>query len=52
MQMLAVLAVVAVREWRRDLLSFLAEVDGFFDGVLAVAVGFHLRPPVRMLTQH
>lgn len=41
--------VLVVREGRRDLFSLLAEVDGFFDGVL---VGLYLRPPPCIFTQH
>lgn len=35
-----------------DLFSFLAEVDGFLDWVVAVAVGLDLRPDVYVLFHH
>ena len=38
----AFFVAMVVREWRRNLFSFLAEVDGFFDGMLVVDVSFHL----------
>lgn len=52
MSVAAMFMVLFVGEWRRNLFSLLAEVDGFFDGVLVVAVSLHIRLFLGILTQH